>query len=381
VVDIDVLPDRIWRSLREEIWQHLSEDGMSRPDKLPLEGLGGWGVCATCALSPDRAEIPISVVVCTRDRPDSLRRALRTLHQVEYGAYEVLVVDNAPSNSATRECVDEFAATDPHVRYTVEARAGLSRARNTGLSAAQYDWVAFTDDDVLVDPWWLRGIERGIRRGAEIGCVTGLVPPASLIAPSQRYFEERFSWTSSLAPRVYDLDKRRGDDALYPYGTGIFGTGANFAVDRPLVERMGGFDTALGLGSSTGSGEDSDMFLCVLLAGRAIAYESSAVTWHVHRSEPGALGSQMYGYGLGLTAYLAKHFLDSTTRWQVLKRVPIGTRHIIRLLSRARRTQPIEPRSPTNARYRRAELRGMIIGPLVYWRARRSEHVRSSNRI
>jgi GT2 family glycosyltransferase len=301
------------------------------------------------------------------------------LQQVEYGAFEVLVVDNAPNSEATRECVEEFATTDPRIRYLVEARAGLSRARNAGLAAALYDWVAFTDDDVLVDPWWLRGVGRGIRRGAEVGCVTGFVPPASLVEPAQRYFEERFSWTDSLVPRVYDLDKRRGDNALYPYLAGIFGTGANFAVDRRLVERIGGFDTSLGAGTPTAAGEDLDMFLRIVLAGRAIAYEPSAVIWHIHRSGPEALARQVYGYGLGLTAYLAKRFLDPSTRWQVLKGVPMGTRHMIHLLYRARRAQPSVPQSPANAGYRHAELRGMIAGPLAYWRSRRSERTPQGN--
>jgi GT2 family glycosyltransferase len=134
---------------------------------------------------------------------------------VEYGDFEVLVVDNAPTSNATRECVEEFAATVPHVRYLLEEWAGLSRARNAGLAAALYDWVAFTDDDVLVDPWWLCGVERGIRRGAEVGCVTGLVSPASRVEPEQRYFDQRISGAGSLQERVYDLDKRRDDNAVY----------------------------------------------------------------------------------------------------------------------------------------------------------------------
>jgi len=372
-VDIELLRSTIWRNLAEHICRHLSKEGLPRPDHLPLEGLGCGDVCATEAPSRDPSELPISVVLCTRDRPDALRTVLRTLLQVDYGAFEVLVVDNAPSSSATRECVKEFATTHPGIRYLVEARAGLSRARNAGLAAALYDWVAFTDDDVLVDSWWLRGVERGIRRGADVACVTGLVPPASLVAPSQRYFDERFSWTNSLVPRVYDLDKRQGDDALYPYRAGIFGTGANFAVDRRFVERIGGFDTALGAGTPTNGGEDLDMFLRVLLAGRAIAYESSGVIWHVHRADSEALCHQMYSYGLGFTAYLAKHVLDPTARWQVLKRVPLGTMHMIRLWSRLRSSQEGVLRSPANAVYRRAELRGMIAGPRAYWRFRRSE--------
>jgi GT2 family glycosyltransferase len=216
-------------------------------------------------------------------------------------------------------------------------------------------------------------MESGIRRAAAVACVTGLVPPASLVASSQRYFNERFSWTSSLVPRVYDLDKRKGDDSLYPYRAGIFGTGANFAVDRRLVERIGGFDTALGAGTPTKGGEDLDMFLRVLLAGRALAFESSGMIWHIHRADSEALSDQMYGYGVGFTAYLAKHVLDPTTRWQVLKRLPRGTMHMIRLWSQRNSSQEHALQSPASAVYRRAELRGMIAGPRAYWRVRRSD--------
>ena len=133
-VDVDLLRGTVWRSFEKDICNHLSEDGLPRPDDLPLEGLGGWDVCAMRRPSPDQPELPLSVVVCTKDRPDSLRRVLRTLQLVQYGAFEVLVVDNAPSSSATRECVEEFAAADARIRYLLEARTGLSRARNTGLA-------------------------------------------------------------------------------------------------------------------------------------------------------------------------------------------------------------------------------------------------------
>jgi hypothetical protein len=199
------------------------------------------------------------------------------------------------------------------------------------------------------------------------------VPPASLIEPEQRYFDRRISGASSLKEYVYDLDTRRDDNAVYPYGAGAFGTGANFAVDKRLVERIGGFDAALGAGSPTNGGEDLDMFLRVLLSGRAIAYEPSAVIWHIHRSDPEALGRQMYNYGLGLMAYMVKYVLDPATRWEVIKRVPSGARHLIYLWSRSRVGQEGVTRSSAIARYRHAEIRGMIVGPFAYRRARRLE--------
>ncbi|MGD1012546.1 MAG: glycosyltransferase [Acidimicrobiales bacterium] len=372
VVDVDRIGAMAWRQFELEIRKHLSQDRLSCPDGLPLAGLGGWEACAADARAQDAPDLPISVVVCTRDRPKLLWNALSTLRQVDYGAFEVLVVDNAPSSTETRTCVEEFVRIDPRFRYLTEPRAGVAWARNLGLAEAQHDWVAFADDDVLVDPWWLRGVARGICRDTEVACVTGLVPPASLLEPAQRYFDERMSWTSSLQPRVYDLDKRRGEDALYPFSAGIFGTGANSAFDRRFVQRVGGFDTTLGAGSRTKGGEDLDMFLRVVLAGRALAYEPAAVIWHIHRSDSAVLKGQMYDYGLGLTAFLAKWALKPSTTWQVLKRVPPGAFRIASLLGRARVSTPAGPRPAASVGYKRAELRGMIAGPFVYCLARRA---------
>ena len=67
----------------------------------------------------------------------------------------MVVVDNAPSTTRTAELVAELAATEPRLRYVREDRPGLARAHNAALPHVTTPLVAFTDDDVLVDPRWL----------------------------------------------------------------------------------------------------------------------------------------------------------------------------------------------------------------------------------
>ena len=55
----------------------------------------------------------VTAVVCTRERPDALRRCLASLAAQDYPRAGILVVDNAPTGDATRRVVDEF----PAVRY------------------------------------------------------------------------------------------------------------------------------------------------------------------------------------------------------------------------------------------------------------------------
>ena len=109
-----------------------------------------------------------------------------------------------------------------------------------------------------------------------------------------------------MSTRVYSLDDPPHDLPLFPFQIGAYGTGANFAVRRETIRRLGGFDEALGAGTRTRGGEDIDMFFRVLTAGYALANEPSSIIWHRHRSDTDALLVQARGYGLGLGAWLTK---------------------------------------------------------------------------
>ncbi len=259
-----------------------------------------------CEAAPDTTPPlpPISVVLCTRERPDDLRGALASLRALDYPDYEIVVVDNAPITDSTERVVDETG--DPRIRRVVEPVPGLSSARNAGLRAARNAVVAYTDDDVVADAGWLRGIALGFSRGGDVACVCGTVPSGELRTLSQAYFDWRVSWSENLEPRIYRLSEPPADLPLFPFQVGAYGTGANFAVRRDVVRALGAFDERLGAGTRTRGGEDLDLFFRVLAAGHALAVEPSSIIWHRHRSDSDALLSQARGYGVGLGAWLTK---------------------------------------------------------------------------
>ena len=363
----DIAPDSIADAVRAQLGgplrRHLEADGLEGEAFPGAEALDGWVACTYLSSVP--TAMPISVVVCTRDRPEILAGCLERLQRLHYGRFDVTVVDNAPRTGATRDCFSRLVGDDDRFRYVCEPVAGLSRARNRGLAAAASRYVAFTDDDVEADPWWLDGIAAGFARDDRAGCVTGLVPAAQLDHASQQYFDRRYSWAAHLEPRVYDLANGRDTSALYPYSAGIFGTGANFAVDRELLEDLGGFDEALGAGSPAGGGEDLDAFVRVLRAGRSLVYEPSAVVWHVHRPGAAAQRRQLFYYGVGLTAFLSKYVADPRTTGEILARLPEGARRLRRIWT------PAEVAGRAPAPLVTAEALGMLAGPLAYYRGRR----------
>lgn len=319
--------------------------------------------CDSTALA-DVATPRATVVICTRDRPESLRTALGSLLTCDYPQLEVVVVDNAPRTDATRRVIAELA--DPRVRCVVEPRPGLSRARNRGVAEATGDIVAFTDDDVVVDSLWLRALVRGLGRRETVGCVTGFVTAAELDTPAQQYFERKVGWSDDFVPRLYDLDENRVDVPLYPYVAGTFGAGANFAVVSEALATVGGFDEALGAGSPAKGGEDIDYFLRLVLAGYAIAYEPAAIVWHTHRRDFSALREQLDGYGSGLSAFLFKHLLDARTAGDILRRGLPGLKRMRALRQRGRAD------GRDHMHLWRTELSGFATGPMRYLRGRRA---------
>ncbi|MGV9712531.1 glycosyltransferase family 2 protein [Gordonia sp. NPDC003424] len=258
---------------------------------------------ARCA-SADVPLPPMSVVLCTRDRPEDLRGSLSSLLAIDYPDFEIIVVDNAPTTDATARVITEIG--DGRVRRIVEPVAGLAGARNAGLRVARHHLVAFTDDDVVADPAWLRGLALGFSRSDDVACVCGLVPSGELRTMPQAYFDWRVSWADNVESRVYSMARPPADVPLFPFQVGVYGTGANFAVRRDAIIALGAFDERLGAGTRTRGGEDLDMFFRVLAAGHSLATEPSSIVWHRHRADNAALMSQARGYGVGLGAWLAK---------------------------------------------------------------------------
>ncbi|MDT0576997.1 glycosyltransferase family 2 protein [Croceicoccus sp. F390] len=100
--------------------------------------------------------VEVSVVVCTRNRAESLARMLRSLAAMDVPAdlaWEVVIVDNG-STDDTPAVIEGFADRLP-IRRVMEAEPGLSVARNTGAANARGHYICWTDDDVEVGQEWL----------------------------------------------------------------------------------------------------------------------------------------------------------------------------------------------------------------------------------
>lgn len=243
----------------------------------------------------------ISVIVCTRDRPESLERCLRSLFCCSRAPEEIVVVDNCPSSDATRRIAERF----PQVNYFLEPTPGLDVARNTGIRHAHGQILAFTDDDVIVHPDWIARLAECFS-DSQVTAATGLVLSAELETEAQGLFEQHWGFNRGYRVLTYDA---RYFAKLKPWGVPAWhiGAGANMAFRREVFDRVGNFDVRLDVGAAGCSG-DSELWYRLLAAGLVCRYDPRAIAFHYHRKNMTELRRQMYYYMRGHTAALLIQF-------------------------------------------------------------------------
>jgi glycosyltransferase involved in cell wall biosynthesis len=211
----------------------------------------------------------VSVVLCTFNRATLLGDAVAALvEQIDAPEYEVIVVDNN-STDETRRVLEPFIATGA-IRCVHEPAQGLSYARNLGIATASADVVAFTDDDVRVDATWIRSMARAFAEHPDVDMIGGKVEPR---------------WQAD--PPAWLRQAGHAPLALVDYGQATLPItpseprcliGANVAVRRRALERLGGFSPRLQrVGDGVGSTEDHDFQMRLLESGGAALYDPRIV--------------------------------------------------------------------------------------------------------
>jgi O-antigen biosynthesis protein len=312
------------------------------------------------------AQSLLSVVIATCADVKTAVRCVEAIQSAASGPYEVIVVENRPAHSKVKCALDERFGDDKRIRYVEERRPGLACARNAGLRAAQGELVAFTDDDVTIDPAWLPAIRATFAANPDVDCVTGLILPLEFETQTQLLVERFAGYAKGFVPRIYSLERPPPDQPLFPYTAGYFGSGANMAFRTVALRRLGGFDPVLGTGTRARGCEDLDICIRVLNAGSRLAYEPRAIVWHRHPDTHAHLRRRAFDYGAALGAMLTKHLLMGPNRWGMISRVPQAARYYTSPESRKNATRgDTFPASLT-----RLERIGLFYGPLAYLASR-----------
>ncbi len=228
------------------------------------------------------SDIGITVGVATCGRPDALERCLRALAAQSAAPSEVIIVDQAPSESSRAV----IAASGLPAAHLEQAKLGVSVSRNLALSSATQSVLAVTDDDCAPDPGWLAAVGRALDREPRSDAVTGPILPLGEAPPN----------TIAISLREADVSVDHSAPTI-PWDVG---SGGNFAARVSLLRDCGGWDERLGPGSRGRAAEDAELIYRLLLASARIRYEPTAVVRHEWQTPARRLETRWsYGYGVG----------------------------------------------------------------------------------
>ena len=214
----------------------------------------------------------ISAIICTHNREDYLGAAIDSLLEQDFADYEVIVVDNASTDS-TRAIV-EARLPHPRLQYVYEANLGLSVARNAGAAVATGEILAYLDDDAEASSGWLTALAQIYEQDTTVAIAGGKV---TLIWPPNCTPPKWMSTGMTGNLGAYDL----GDEIVYIEQPGLTPRGLNYSITADFLEKIGGFDVNLGrVGKNLLSNEELYMTEKALNMGYRVAYLPDALVAH-----------------------------------------------------------------------------------------------------
>jgi GT2 family glycosyltransferase len=242
-------------------------------------------------LSVETALQPVSLLICSRNRPAMLQQTIESVLQGDEVPTELLVIDQ--SNSPNPNIADLARQRSTDIRYIWTQTVGLSRARTAAIAKAQHAIVAILDDDMLVTSNWFGTLIRTLISAGDLAVVTGRVLPAEAEVPGG--FVP--TYMPSDIPAVYE--GRIDTDVL---------AGGHMAAYRSIFNGVGGFDERLGPGTHFPAAEDNDLGYRILEAGYRIVYTPEAVVYHRAWRGKGEYMRMRWSYGRGKGGFYTKYF-------------------------------------------------------------------------
>jgi GT2 family glycosyltransferase len=269
------------------------------------------------------------LVVATVDRVSELERLLVSLERQSHQGFRVLIVDQ---NDDDRLGPLLERSRPFEVTRLRSAERGLSRARNNALGQLQAELVAFPDDDCVFPADLFERIGERFQDQPELDALTG------------RAVDEQGESSSSWAR-----------DAAVLTRDNLWNRAISFTIflRASVVDRVGAFDEALGLGTNGpwSSGEEIDYLVRVLDTGAHVEYDPSLVVLHRHKAlSPSALQSIGARDGASVGYILRKHSYGLPTVVRMLVR-PLGGAAVSLLRRDGSRT-----------RFHLSTLRGRLLG-------------------
>ncbi len=241
--------------------------------------------------------LDLSLILATVGRSTELVRFFDSLAGQDFGAVEVIVIDQNQDDRLD-DPIAHARALGINVRHLHHTPPNLAAARNVGVEQARGTWLGFPDDDC----WYGPGLAPVLRQRMHAadqpdGVIIRWVEQgeAPIVAPA-------LSWSRSAAFRDVPV------------------ASITLFIKRALFEKIGGFDARLGVGQWFGAGEETDLVMRALREQALVVYEPAGEVHHAFFPARAAATAQARQAARcrarGTGALYAKHDLSA---WVILR--------------------------------------------------------------
>jgi GT2 family glycosyltransferase len=227
---------------------------------------------------------PATIIICARNAECHLPRSVGAALAQDYpGAFEVLVVDNASTDSTA------VTAQSLGARVIAHTVPGVAGARQAGWKHAKSPIIAYLDADCEPPADWLSRAVSKLNSSPRVAIVGVKLVEGEITSLAEEHIacqgimNTDYFWQGSPWHRPFVLT-------------------AGMVVRRAALEQVGGFDETLG----RITGEDADLCFRVREAGWDLSYAPEIEIIHHHRATIRGMMRQAFWYGQGSAAVFAR---------------------------------------------------------------------------
>ena len=203
----------------------------------------------------------LSITICTYNRIEYLKKCLKSILDQTQGSeiIEINIIDNN-STDTTKDYVTKLQKKFPEVNYFVEKRQGISFARNLSFEVCKGMFLAFVDDDAVINKNWLEALLNELKNQNENIIYGGPIYPNFESIPEdwidKDYFIRKFKDTDGFLGTIKSKE-------------GF--SGGNMCIAKNLFLKSEKFNTEIGMtGGNLGLGEEPDFFYKLIMKNKDV---------------------------------------------------------------------------------------------------------------
>ena len=193
----------------------------------------------------------LSITICTYNRLEYLKKCLTSILDQTQGSQiiEINIIDNNSTDN-TKNYIAERQKEFPEINYYIEKKQGISHARNLSFKVCKGDFLAFVDDDAVINKNWLESLLNELKNQNQNIVYGGPIYPKFETEPEKwidkNYFVREFKETDGVLGTIKSKE-------------GF--SGGNMCISKNLFLKSDEFNTEIGMtGGNLGLGEEPDFF-------------------------------------------------------------------------------------------------------------------------